>query len=138
MGSKDISAGVEDTYHMHKIVLSCGARQSEFLFQKLTDGCGFCRVELNPSAARAFPIMLDFIHNAASDLNATSETGVALRYLSQIFGVPELKKKATSFIKKDFRASTAPCYLTEAHRSYEQPHAIYARQVLMRSRALTC
>ena len=70
---------------------------------------------MNPSAARAFPIMLDFIYNAASDLTTTSETGVALRYLSQIFGVPELKKKATSFIKKDFRASTAPCYFTEAH-----------------------
>lgn len=115
VGSKDISTDVEDTYHVHKIVLSCGARQSEFFSQKLSEGVGFCRVELNPSAARAFPVMLDFIYNAASELNATTETGVALRYLSQIFGVHELKKKATTFIKKDFRASTAPCYFTEAH-----------------------
>ncbi len=71
------------------------------------------RIELEDSAANAFPAILDYIY---SDKNVKLDTdnATAIRHLAQYFGIRTLWKLASVFIKGDFSLETAATYLTEA------------------------
>jgi hypothetical protein len=109
-------------YFVHRTQLAVGPRRCEY-FAKLFRSKkpkslkrGATRIELRPSAARAFPQMLDFIYApVGTPPDVTSETAVALRHLATCFGIRELFDYVTSFIKRDLSPETAPTYLLEAH-----------------------
>eukprot|EP00521_Asterionellopsis_glacialis_P012627 CAMPEP_0195303232 /NCGR_PEP_ID=MMETSP0707-20130614/32451_1 /TAXON_ID=33640 /ORGANISM="Asterionellopsis glacialis, Strain CCMP134" /LENGTH=231 /DNA_ID=CAMNT_0040366719 /DNA_START=72 /DNA_END=763 /DNA_ORIENTATION=+ len=105
-------------YFVHRTQLGVGPRRSEYfsnLFKKKrmsmsessettesTSKHKGTRIELRPSAANAFPIMLDFIYSpVGSPVEATTETAVALRHLATCFGIRELFDSITTFIKND-------------------------------------
>ena len=108
-------------YFVHRTQLAVGPRRSEY-FAKLFRGkqkkgtkTNGTRIELRPSAANAFPEMLDFIYSpVGSPAEVTSETAVALRHLATCFGIRELFDSVTEFIKKDLCPETSTTYLMEA------------------------
>jgi len=110
-------------YFVHRTQLAVGPRRSEY-FAKLfrqntkrnTRSSTGTRIELRPSAAAAFPAMLDFLYAAVgSPPNTTTESAVALRHLAACFGIRELFECVTAFIKADLAPETAPTYLVEAN-----------------------
>lgn len=117
-------------YFVHRTQLAVGPRRSEYfakLFrtsQKQTKRSTGTRIELRPSAAAAFPAMLDFLYSAVgTPPDTTTETAVALRHLATCFGIRELFDSVTDFIKVDLSPETAPNYLFEASTfSHEKLH----------------
>lgn len=119
------SSGRDDenkfTFHVHKVHLSVGQRKSEY-FARLFQNSGVTEAEnctssidLESSAADAFPAFLDFIYShPGTHVEATATNAVALRYLSQYFGVRELFSNINSFIQRDLDANTAHIYLLES------------------------
>ena len=125
----DVSRSIKK-YHVHRTQLAVGPRKSEFfstLFKKRKcdsesrDNIDIVQehnetvIELLPSAAAAFPVLLDFMY-AQSGANPViqTESSVALRHLASCFGIRELFNCATSFIKNDLTPQTAPAYLLES------------------------
>jgi hypothetical protein len=70
-------------------------------------------LELEASAAQAFPDMLDFIYNQEKE-NQSSESAVPLRHLASYFCVPPLFEHTNKFIQKDIGTSNIHVYLKEA------------------------
>ena len=108
-------------YFVHRTQLAVGPRRSEYfakLFrdkQKKGPKNNATRIELRPSAANAFPQMLDFIYSpVGSPAEVTSENAVALRHLATCFGIRELFDSVTEFIKRDLCPETSTTYLMEA------------------------
>ena len=109
-------------YFVHRTQLAVGPRRSEYfakLFRQHTNRKKRCatgtRIELRPSAADAFPAMLDFLYSpVGTPPQVTTETAVALRHLATCFGIRELFDAVTAFIKADLSPETSPMYLLEA------------------------
>lgn len=105
-------------YFVHRTQLAVGPRRSEYfakLFRKKHKKSNGTRIELRPSAAAAFPDMLDFLYSPMGTLpNTNTHTAVALRHLATCFGIRELFDAVTEFIKLDLSPETAPTYLLEA------------------------
>lgn len=75
------------------------------------------KIELLPSAASCFPVMLDYLYAPpGTPLAICSTNAVALRHLSSSFGIKSLFNETTSFIKKDLTPETAPFYLVDARK----------------------
>jgi hypothetical protein len=81
------------------------------------------RFELEYSAARAFPAMLDFMYaptttsnnmHATTTFQTSTESAVALRYLAQYFGIPALLIHVNGFIQGDMNKYNVELYLKEA------------------------
>jgi len=73
------------------------------------------RIELKPSAAMAFPLMLDYIYSPPGvPVRVSTETAVALRHLATCFGIRDLFSEVTSFIHHDLNLDTSFIYLREA------------------------
>ena len=122
-------------YYVHRAVLGVGPRKGDFftdLFHKhrlatenekddrdpiTKDLDPVTHIEVKPSAAAAFGLMLDFMY-APNDtpVKATTESAVALRHLSIALGIRELFNSVTPFIQKDLSANTSPVYLFESFR----------------------
>ena len=104
-----ISVGgkVQSTYHVHKFALSVGGTRSEY-FARLFSNTNLkehetqtSRIELEDLAAKAFPVMLDYLYllwrdYAYSDL--TFENSVALHYLGRYFEVRWTQKDRTRLL----------------------------------------
>jgi hypothetical protein len=110
-------------YFVHRTQLAVGPRRSDYFAKmfhyrntKKKNGKSptGTRIELRPSAAAAFPAMLDFMYSSDPP-NTTTESAVALRHLATCFGIRPLFEAVTEFIKTDLRPDTAPTYLVEAH-----------------------
>ncbi|KAI2506478.1 BTB/POZ domain containing protein [Fragilaria crotonensis] len=109
-------------YFVHRTQLAVGPRRSEYfakLFRQHSNrkkrSASGTRIELRPSAADAFPAMLDFLYCAVgTPPQVTTETAVALRHLATCFGIRELFDAVTEFIKGDLSPETSPTYLLEA------------------------
>ena len=54
---------------------------------------------LEPSAAKAFPIVLDFMYSQTDEFTDTVENAVALRFLSRYFGIENLFHRVTAIIQ---------------------------------------
>lgn len=113
----------EEVYHVHRSMLAVGPHNSLYfarLFLSKTEltehASNTSSVELEPSAANAFPKMLDFIYSARKDKasNVTSQDAVPLRYLASYFGVEALFEEVNNFIRSDLKYTNAPIYVAEA------------------------
>ena len=113
----------EEVYHVHKSIIGVGPHNSLYfarLFLPVTEVADHASktisVELEPSAANAFPKMLDFIYSAQKHKasNVTSRDAVPLRYLALCFGVEALFEEVNNFIRTDLEYTNAPIYLAEA------------------------
>ena len=124
------------TYNVHKAIIGLGPRGSQYFLNMFrTNGMlaetqsSTSRLELEPSAAVAFPIMLDFMYHTDNnmtkasgggfgekgyDVNATTETAVALRHLANYFEVPSLFEAVNEFIGDDMDKDNIDMYLEEA------------------------
>jgi len=117
-------------YFVHRTVLAVGPRRSEYFARLFHDqqrkksgkknirGSVGTRIELRPTAAEVFPLMLDYIYsdgNTPPD-GLCSETAVALRHMSTCFGIRPLFEHITQFIQYHLCAETAPSYLYEAYQ----------------------
>ena len=112
-------------YYVHKAILGLGPRSSSY-FRNLFSTNGMAesvssesRLELHPSAARAFPTMLDFMY-ARVDVAATTETAVALRHLANYFDIPSLIHYVNSFIINDMNESNIHIYVGEAQMYHDE------------------
>ena len=115
---------VTKKYFVHRSQMAVGPRRSEYfakMFQrkgKTIDGAQSSkgtRIELRPSAAAAFPIMLDFMYSpVGTPVDVSTESAVALRHLATCFGIRDLFDSVTAFIKQDLSPQNAPIYLVEA------------------------
>ncbi len=103
------------------------------------------RIEVLPSAASAFPVMLDYLYSApGSTLDVDTQSAVALRHLASSFGIKSLFHETTEFIKNDLNSDTAPVYLVEA-KIYKNEkvtkaalHAIAKEFKTVKMTALSC
>ena len=113
---------------MHRVVLAVGPKRSEY-FARLFGGRwpaeradAASHLELEGSAADAFPVMLDYLYSA--DLvdcefgaeHITAENVVALRHLAQYFQIPKLFALATDVLRSKIclDPESAPTFLVEA------------------------
>lgn len=98
------------SFHVHKFFLAVGPRKSLYfdgLFKSdMKESIeGRTRLELEPSAAKAFPAFLDYIYTG--DLVLTSDSAVALAYLGDYFGVAKLKPRVDIYIQNDIQKPRA-------------------------------
>ena len=118
-GDKINSKPLFQEYHVHKAILSVGPRRSEYFgtlfkqshlseFENNTS-----RINLEDSAADAFPAILDYIYTE-KNIKFTTKNATAVRHLAHYFGIRALWKLASAFIRGDFSLETAAVYLTEA------------------------
>ena len=109
-----LSPAAARQYHVHKNILAVGRKRSEYfvgLFRsqdqlaELIDATSY--IELEGSAADAFPVMLDYLYYTDPDdvkfgaTNITVENVVALRHLAQYFRIRELFDVATDRLHSD-------------------------------------
>mmetsp|Transcript_15595 Transcript_15595/g.24250 ORF Transcript_15595/g.24250 Transcript_15595/m.24250 type:complete len:240 (-) Transcript_15595:26-745(-) len=120
---EDTEASQKITYNVHKSVLGVGPRRSEYFSRVFRNEVvieatkSTSHIQLQDSAALAFPYMLDFMYrtnDAATEVNVTTENAVALRHLAQYFGIPSLFLSVNNFIKSDLQVWNATIYLAEA------------------------
>ena len=128
-------SGSVQEYHVHKNILAVGPCKSEYF-------CGLFRcsasdhnssnsnsnntisiaesstrtscITLEDSAAQAFPHLLDFLYSPARTISVTTQNAVALRYLSQYFGIRMLHKKVMEFLTKDINLGNVDSYLSDS------------------------
>ena len=108
-----------ETYHVHKNILSVGARRSEYFVPLMRSDSQFSEsnsrmnsIQLQPLAAQAFPEMLDYIYDG--HVNCTTENATALHYLGSYFGVRRLRWHVKNFLKQDICAANADVYFMHA------------------------
>mmetsp|Transcript_16886 Transcript_16886/g.26362 ORF Transcript_16886/g.26362 Transcript_16886/m.26362 type:complete len:404 (-) Transcript_16886:34-1245(-) len=111
-------------FSVHKNILAVGPHSSQYfarLFLSETEltehTSNASSIELEPSAAKVFPKMLDFIYSSKHDYvldDITSQDAVPLRHLASYFGVEELFEEVNAFIREDLKYTNAPIYVTEA------------------------
>eukprot|EP00586_Coscinodiscus_wailesii_P021376 CAMPEP_0172506032 /NCGR_PEP_ID=MMETSP1066-20121228/191362_1 /TAXON_ID=671091 /ORGANISM="Coscinodiscus wailesii, Strain CCMP2513" /LENGTH=192 /DNA_ID=CAMNT_0013282879 /DNA_START=74 /DNA_END=649 /DNA_ORIENTATION=+ len=112
--------GAETEYSVHKVVLGTGLKQSEYFakmfrtphIKEATTRTSV--ITLDDAAAKAFPIMLDYIYSDRDALEASSEIATALRYLSNYFGVRALFERVNNFIRDDLIIDNLPVYVEAA------------------------
>lgn len=99
----------EEIYRVHKTFLAVGERKSTYFeglfksnMKETTESC--TEIQLQPSAAEAFPYFLDFIYvgdlNQSGQVKEKPELAVALRFLADYFGVSHLKEAAYAFLSR--------------------------------------
>ena len=71
------------------------------------------RIELEDSAADAFPSVLDYIYSDKT-IKFDTNNATAIRHLAHYFGIRTLWKLASVFIKGDFSLETSATYLADA------------------------
>ena len=109
-------------YFVHKYFLGAGERRSGYFQNAMSESQeAFTRLRLQDSAAAAFPDFLDYIYGA--EISLTTESALALRYLSYDLGVPCLLDMVNEFIKKDLSVENVGFYCTEA-ALYEFPDIV--------------
>ncbi len=162
---------VTKTYFVHRTQLAVGPRRSEY-FARLfrlheekrseearddaesksermsvsnSNIVNATRIEVLPSAALAFPVMLDYLYSApGSTLDVDTKSAVALRHLASSFGIKSLFHETTDFIKNDLNSDTAPVYLVQAKMYKNEKvtkaalHAIAKEFKTVKMTALSC
>ena len=116
------SAGEEFTYHVHKAMLAAGAQPSDYFKSVFTGGGSgmregssqTTRLDLEDSAAAAFPAYLDFVYTG--ELAVTSESATALLHLAGSLRCHQLHNVVTQFMQDDLCGKNAALYLAEAER----------------------
>uniref|UniRef100_A0A7S1USU3 BTB domain-containing protein n=1 Tax=Grammatophora oceanica TaxID=210454 RepID=A0A7S1USU3_9STRA len=118
---EDGENGPTTVFHVHKCFLGSGERRSlyfERVFKssdRIQEGLNSTsKIKLEESALRSFPIMLDYMYSSPHGaLEATSESAVALRWLSTYFGIQKMFEATNDFINHDLSIKNAHMYLSE-------------------------
>jgi hypothetical protein len=117
--SDDGDSKCSQTYHVHKTFLAHGPRRSEYFCKLLSSEDRFkrnqmntSRIELHPLAAKAFPVLLDFVYGF--DHSITTETAPAIRYLGECFEIRATRKFFSGFFKKDISLANLHVYYSHA------------------------
>jgi hypothetical protein len=129
------TATARSNYFVHKNILGAGHRGSKY-FNKVfkTSTRSKSRIGLLDSAARAFPDMLDFIYSFQSEsVKISTDTAVALRYLSDFFGVPTLFNDANAFIQEDMNKNNIHRYLREAQAFKDEELVLATMAIVVRA-----
>ena len=113
---------VNQTFHVHKAMLAAGAQPSEYFKSLFIGGASGMRegstktttLDLENSAAVAFPAYLDFAY--IGELDATSASATALLHLAGYLRCRELHIAVTQFMQGDLCGDNAALYLAEAER----------------------
>ena len=90
---------------VHKDVL--GKYSDKFFLPRLGNARR-SRLELHPDAARAFPVLVEYIYFGTADL--TAENAAALDYLGEYFAVPNLVQAVETFCIEDVTLDNAKTY----------------------------
>ena len=103
-------------YHVHRAILGTGPRVCEYfsrLFRSAMCEASVCtsQLDLEPSAAAAVPLLLDFLYSGV--LAATTQTAAALMHLASYLGCRSLHAAVVTFMQRDLTWRTAPVYLRE-------------------------
>ena len=114
--------GVSQTFNVHKAMLAAGAQPSEYFKSVFVGGASGMRegstktttLDLENSAAVAFPAYLDFVYTGV--LGATSASATALLHLAGYLRCRELHNEVTQFMQGDLCGDNAALYLAEAER----------------------
>ena len=114
--------GTSETFHVHKAMLAAGARPSEYFKSVFIGGASGMRegstktttLELENSAAAAFPDYLDFVYTGV--LRGTSGLATALLHLAGYLRCRKLHNEVTEFMQTDLCDDNAALYLAEAER----------------------
>ena len=116
---------VRKEYHLHKVNLAVGPRSCDYFTQLLQrhkrrrnkdEEFSHHSIELPISCLNALPVFFDYIYalHAYNEVQATTKTAVAIRYLATVFGNRSVFNWAADFIQNDLRPETAITYLLEA------------------------
>ncbi|GAX12495.1 hypothetical protein FisN_24Hu070 [Fistulifera solaris] len=118
--------GVEttDTYHVHKNFLAHGSRRSKYFFRLFRSEESFTenqastsRIDLDPLAAQAFPVLLDFVYG--SNLSITSQTATALHHLGEYFEIRPLQDTSFEFCQHDMSLDNLHAYYASAKQLHD-------------------
>jgi len=102
-----VNGTVHGTYHVHKNILSVGSKQSLYfsrVFQnkKLKEHkTNTSRIEMEPLAADAFPVLLDYFYIWDDDPRITHENAAALHHLGNYLEISRLRIKVQQFWEED-------------------------------------
>jgi len=107
----------EETYHVHKVSLSVGMKRCMYfrrLFQnkrlKEHETCT-SRIELHELAAKAFPVMLDYLYSPSNEFDINAGNSVPLYHLAEFFDCPLLRSKVRLYWKNVLQVDDlATCY----------------------------
>jgi len=116
--NNDGAGSVHDTYHVHKMVLSVGSKKSDYFcrafqtknvkeWQEKTS-----RIELHPLAAKAFPVMLDYLYG--KNLRISHENAAPLYHLGDYFGIQPLRNTAQRYWETTMRLEHCGVYYEHA------------------------
>eukprot|EP00816_Leptocylindrus_hargravesii_P012837 CAMPEP_0196825408 /NCGR_PEP_ID=MMETSP1362-20130617/93036_1 /TAXON_ID=163516 /ORGANISM="Leptocylindrus danicus, Strain CCMP1856" /LENGTH=444 /DNA_ID=CAMNT_0042205827 /DNA_START=148 /DNA_END=1483 /DNA_ORIENTATION=+ len=115
---------IQKVYYVHKHVLAVGPRRSQYFARLFRSGIEVAEhtsdtssIELEPSAAKLFPKMLDFMYSWHNEkFVVTPKDAVVMRYLASYFGVKALYTDVGDFIRQDLtqRPTNAPFYVADA------------------------
>ena len=116
-------AGFARLYHVHKNILSVGSKQSLYFARVFANktlqehATSTSRIELDPLAADAFPILLDYIYSWNSDAPAiTHENAAALHHLGNYFEISRLRIQVQQFWKENMTFGECAMYYQHAIR----------------------
>lgn len=112
---------VTNTYHVHKNILAVGPCRSDYFVSVFRSTHlaesqnNTSQIVLEEPAARAMPIMLDFIYDIpAHRLEISTQHVVALRYLAKYFGIRIMYRKVMEYLKKDMSLDNLSTYIAGA------------------------
>jgi hypothetical protein len=118
---ESVPDGAISEYHVHKCVLAEGLKKSDFFVsffnlsseQKMDDE-GRSVSKVHADAAKLIPDMLDYLYSIHDILKISTETAVAIRHLSQFFGIRALSTVVVSFVYEDMQIDNMKTYLMSA------------------------
>ncbi|CAB9505923.1 nervous system development [Seminavis robusta] len=106
-----------ETYHAHKFVLGYGPRSSGYFAKLFQHGHALkeseskkSRIELEPIAAQAFPLMLDFIYSPENTLFVDTPSATALHFLGEYFEIHALRWYVMKYCQKDMTMENVMTY----------------------------
>jgi BTB/POZ domain len=118
------------TFNVHKYVLAVGPRRSEY-FEKLFDSeyaesqDNTSRIELSEREAKAFPLLLDYMYDAAAPKPPfTTDNATALYSLAKRFLVTRLYIEAKAFCRQDMQ------HADKCGTYYEHATILQAKSIL--------
>lgn len=109
-----------DVYHAHRHMLAIGQYRSNFFAEAFLSGDhkrtkkGTTIIELAKEPAALVPEILDFIYDPQHDLDITTTSALAIRFLARVFGVWMLNKVVMEFVQKDINLSNMLLYIDQA------------------------
>ena len=119
---ESVPDGAISEYHVHKRILSEGPKKSKFfesLFRRndsgqKTEEDSVSTSKMHAEAAKLVPDMLDYLYSINDMLDISTETAVALRHLSEFFGIRALATEVVSFVYYDMSIQNMKTYIVSA------------------------